>query len=205
VSTIQKALLRSGHLVWIISLVNVSLGFFISGFNPIANSISAVGLEEPVYAYTHRAADIVIGLSMCVFGVGLSAVTNGRARFTLIATCLLGASFVSAGIWTLDNPLHLLYNLSIVMIIVPVACALELKTFIRSAWFASFCLTVSFIHVFMFWSIYAGFIPQDVAGLIQRIWTLVLVGWFGITTRVLVQESANSFESDASKTTRASS
>jgi hypothetical protein len=181
----SRLLLRQGHVVWLVSIINISLGFFIAGFNPIAQSISEVGREAPAFAYTHRIADVVIGVCMCAFGLGLNIVGSGKAAFSMTASCLLGASFISAGIWTLGSPLHLLYNLSIVMILVPVACALELKDFVSSRRFETLCLAVSFIHVFMFWCIYAGFVLSNFSGLTQRIWTVVVMGWFGIAAYVI--------------------
>ena len=190
-NTSPRALVRAGHLVWIVSLVNAGLGFFIPGFDPFSQSISEVALESSGFAYTHRGADIVIGLSMCAFGLGAYMAAKRRLAFTLVAVCLLGASFISAGIWTLESPLHLLYNLSIFMIVVPLAFALELKASVR--WFDTFCLAVAFVHVFMFWLIYAGFMPQEVSGLIQRIWNLVLVSWFGAAAHIVCarEEPAN--------------
>jgi len=184
-TTVTGVLVRQAHLIWIVSIVNVALGFFISGFNPFAQSISAVGLQAPPFAYTHRVADIVIGVSMCAFGIGLLLRSRMKAVFSMVAIGLLGASFVSAGIWTMKSPLHLLYNLSIYLVLVPVVCALELKEIIGSRRFEVFCLAASFIHVFMFWCIYAGFIPREFDGLVQRIWTIVVMGWFGVAAHVV--------------------
>lgn len=179
--------LKQAHLIWVFSIINIGIGFVISGFNPLAQSISEVALEAPVFAYTHRFADIVIGLSMCVFGVALNSLTSRKMSFSLISIGLLGISMVSAGIWTLENPLHLLYNLSIVMIVIPVVFALEFKEQIESPSFETFCLITTFVHVFVFWCIYAGFIPQEYNGLIQRVWAVLTMGWFGVAAHLLVQ------------------
>ena len=176
--------LRQAHLVWLVSIVNIGIGFFIPGFNAVANSISAVAREAPAFAFTHRLADIIIGCSMALFSVGLHALSQKRVALSAISCFLLGLSFVSAGIWTLESPLHLLYNLSIVMILVPIASALELKHVLRSQRFENLCLVVSGIHVLMFWCIYADFIPQQFGGAIQRAWAAVLAGWFGVAASI---------------------
>ena len=179
--------LKQAHLVWLVSIINIGIGFVISGFNPIAQSISEVALEAPVFAYTHRLADIVIGLSMCVFGVALNALSYKKISFSMISIGLLGVSMVSAGIWTLESPLHLLYNLSIFMIIIPVVFALEFREEIESSSFETFCLATTFVHVFVFWCIYAGFIPQEYNGLVQRVWAILTMGWFGVAAHLLIQ------------------
>jgi hypothetical protein len=176
--------LRQAHVVWLVSIVNIGIGFFIPGFNAVANSISAVALEAPAFAFTHRLADIVIGCSMSLFAFGLHALSRKRVALSSISCFLLGLSFISAGIWTLETPLHLLYNLSIVMILVPIASALELKHVLRSQRFENLCLAVSSIHLFMFWCIYAEFIPQQFGGAIQRVWSAVLTGWFGVAASI---------------------
>ncbi len=189
-----NVLLKQTHLIWLFSIINIGIGFVISGFNPIAQSISEVALEAPVFAYTHRVADIVIGLSMCVFGVALNTLSYRKISFSMISIGLLGISMVSAGIWTLESPLHLLYNLSIFMIIVPVVFALEFKEKIESPSFETFCLTATFVHVFVFWCIYAGFIPPEYNGLVQRAWAVLTMGWFGVAAYLLIQSiSANQY------------
>ena len=180
-------LLKQTHLVWIVSIYNIGIGILIKGFNPISQSISEVALESPFFAYTHRMADVVIGLSMCFFALALVAEYKQRVSFSSICISLLGISMVSAGVWTLESPLHLLYNLSIFMIIVPVVFAFEFKEKIESAYFLKFCLILAFIHVLMFWLIYGGFIPQEINGLVQRVWAVPTMGWFGWAAYVLIQ------------------
>lgn len=185
-SSMIKLSLKQAHLIWLVSIINIGIGFVITGFNPVAQSISEVALEAPIFAYTHRLADIVIGLSMCVFGVALNAISFKKISFSMISIGLLGASMISAGVWTLESPLHLLYNLSIFMIIIPVVFALEFKEELDSPSFETFCLATSFVHVFIFWLIYAGFIPQEYNGLVQRLWAILTMGWFGIAAHLLI-------------------
>ncbi|PWK51819.1 DUF998 domain-containing protein [Pleionea mediterranea] len=198
---INSLLIRQAHLIWIVSVINIGLGVFIPGFDFFAKSISHVALEAPVFAYTHRVADIVIGVSMCVFALGSQVISPNRFSVSMLSTFLLGISMISAGIWTLESPLHLLYNLSIFMIIVPMAFALEFKNTIKSAAFENFSVAVTLLHVFMFWMIYAGFIPAEFNGLIQRIWAIPTMGWFGITAYMLGTQllSANNAKPATSK------
>ena len=121
---------------------------------------------------------------MSLFAFGLHSLSRKTVALSSISCFLLGLAFVSAGIWTLETPLRLLYNLLIVMILVPIASALELKHILRSQRFENLCLAVSGIHVFMFWCIYAGFIPQQFGGAIQRVWSAILAGWFGVAASI---------------------
>ncbi|WP_394203822.1 DUF998 domain-containing protein [Marinagarivorans algicola] len=179
-------LIKQAHLVWIASIINIGLGIIIPDFDFFSKSISYVALEAPVFAFTHRAADIIIGLSMCGFAFGIHQTSQSRLSAATLSAFLFGISMIGAGIWTLETPLHLMYNLSIFMIIVPMAFALEFKNIVKSGLFESFSVGVTVLHVFMFWLIYAGFIPQELDGLIQRLWAVPTMGWFGVAAHMLI-------------------
>lgn len=178
--------LYQGHLIWMVSIINIGIGFLIPNFDVLAKSISHVALEAPIYSVTHRAADILIGISMCVFSIGIYASSKYRFSSGALTIMLLGFSMISAGIWTLESPLHLLYNLSIFMILIPVCVALEFKGKLSSNRFEELSIILSLIHVFMFWLIYAGFIPSSYNGLIQRMWAIPTMGWFGYAAIVII-------------------
>lgn len=179
-------MIKQTHIVWIASIVNIGLGIIIPNFDYFSKSISYVALEAPIYAYTHRTADIVIGLSMFCFAIGVLRTSQSKFSPTALSSFLFGISMVSAGIWTLESPLHLLYNLSIFMIMLPIAFALEFKNSIKSNSFENVCIAVTVLHILMFWLIYAGFIPQEFNGLIQRLWAIPTMGWFGMATHFLL-------------------
>lgn len=188
-STTTYYLLKQGHIIWLASIINIGIGIVIPGFDFVAKSISHVALEAPIYAYVHRIADIVIGLSMCLFAIGIQKHAMRFSAAVLSCFCL-GLSMISAGIWTLETPLHLLYNLSIFMIIVPMSFALEFKNAINSKTFENISVSVTVLHVSMFWLIYAGFIPQEVNGLVQRLWAIPTMGWFGVAVSYLLSKDA---------------
>jgi len=175
----NKLTITQAHIIWIASIINIGIGTIIPGFDVLSKSISHVALEAPIFAFTHRTMDIVIGLSMSLFAVGLFKISPYKLSVASLTTLLLGCSMISAGIWTLESPLHLLYNLSIFMILIPICTALEFKNIVKSSKFEAFCVLLSLFHVLMFWLIYAGFIPQSYNGLIQRIWAVPTMGWFG--------------------------
>ena len=179
-------MIKQAHIVWLASIINIGLGIIIPDFDFFSKSISHVALEAPVFAYIHRAADVIIGLSMCGFAFGIHQTSQSRFSAATLSVFLLGISMISAGIWTLQTPLHLLYNLSIFMIIVPMAFALDFKNVVKSSSFESFSVAVTVLHVFMFWLIYAGFVPQEFNGLIQRLWAVPTMGWFGVAAHMLI-------------------
>lgn len=185
VLAMTRRLLWCGHLVWIVMTGNALLGFVVPGFHPLAQTISEVARAAPVFAWTHRALDVLVGLAMCAFAAGLQCAVHKRISLAALATGALGAAFASAGVWTLDSRLHLLYNLSIIQIVVPIAQALEFKDDLRSTRYETYSLLVSLFHLLMVWAIFAGFVPQACSGLVQRIWAIVMVSWFGVAAHML--------------------
>ncbi|XOV78236.1 MAG: DUF998 domain-containing protein [Aestuariibacter sp.] len=197
--------LYQGHLIWIVSIINIGIGLLIPGFDVFAKSISHVAMEAPVFAITHRAADIIIGLSMCIFSIGIYRLTKATFSVAALTVMLLGASMISAGVWTLNSPLHLLYNLSIFMILIPVCTALEFKGEVNSRRFERLSVMLSFIHVLMFWLIYAGFIPASYNGLVQRMWAIPTMAWFGYAAFVLLNNRTQPGHSPKGAATRGES
>lgn len=180
-----EILLKQAHIIWIAAIINISLGFFIDGYDPISQTMSQVSMEAPAIAFIHRLAIVVIGISICGFGVALHLLINRKYSFSLFANLLFGASLISAGIWTLESPLHLLYNLYLIMILVPVACALECREILNSKTFDNQCLFLVLIHIAMFWLIDEDFISRNYEGLAQRLWMIPTMGWFGVASLLL--------------------
>lgn len=181
-STIE-VLLKRAHAIWIAAIINVGLGFFISGYDPVAQTMSEVAREAPAFAFVHRLANVVIGISIGGFGVALHLLSNRKYSFPLFANLLFGTSLASAGIWTLESPLHLLYNLYIIMILVPMACALGCREILNSKIFDNLFLVL--IHVVMFWLIDEDFISGEYEGLAQRLWMIPTMGWYGVSSYLL--------------------
>jgi hypothetical protein len=185
VLAMTRRLVWCGHLVWILMAGNALLGFVVPGFHPLAQTISEVALAAPGFAWTHRVLDVLVGLAMCSFAAGLQCAVRKRISLAALATGALGVAFASAGVWTLESGLHLLYNLSIIQIIVPIAQALEFKDDIRSTRYETYSLLVSFFHLLMLWALGAGFVPLPWLGLAQRVWAIVMVSWFGVAAHLL--------------------
>lgn len=180
---------RQAYAIPVLGFFNIALGFFAVGYDPVTQTISEMALQTPGAAWTHRTLDVLIGVSMCLFAVGSHGLSGKRFSFTLVVVSLVGVSMISAGIWILESPLHELFGLSIFLIVVPVVFALELRDALRSPNFELYSLGMMFLHVTMFWLIYAGFIPDEYQGLNQRLWSLLTMLWYGVAAHVLLKRS----------------
>ena len=89
--------IKQAHIIWIASIFNIGIGFIIPGFDVLAKSISHVALEAPIFSITHRTLDVIIGVSMCVFALGLFRISTYKISAAAVTTFLLVCSMISAG------------------------------------------------------------------------------------------------------------
>ncbi|MCG7537556.1 DUF998 domain-containing protein [Pseudoalteromonas sp. OOF1S-7] len=176
---IKQAMLIPG-----LALYNIFVGLFASGYSVISQHISELALAAPFFSYTHRLADVLIGLSMCIFS--LVCLLVAKAKFTFLTMFAFGTTWVFAGVFILTSPLHDVYGLTTVLIVVPVIFALEMQEYYSSKYFKNFCVLVTLIHVVFFWFFNYGFMPIEYKGVTQRVWVAITLAWYGIAAYQVV-------------------
>jgi hypothetical protein len=179
---------KQAMLIPAFAFYNIFIGLFVSGYSVSTQRISELALEADFFAYSHRLADLLIGLSMCVFAV--ACLSTAKAKFTFITMFLFGLTWIFAGIFILTSPLHDIYGLTTLLIIVPVLFALEMREFYRSKKFQDFSVLVTLIHVIFFWFFNYGFMPVEYKGITQRVWVAITLLWYGVAAYQMLR-SAN--------------
>jgi hypothetical protein len=183
-------LVKQAILIPVFALYNIFIGLFVSGYSVVSQHISELALETPFFAYSHRVADILIGLSMCLFS--LACLLIAKAKFTFVTMFAFGLTWVFAGIFILGSPLHELYGLTTFLLVVPVIFALELKEYYDGKRFQNICVTVTLIHVVFFWFFNYGFMPIEYKGITQRLWVFITLAWYGLAAYKLVMVAGKS-------------
>ena len=89
-------------------------------------------------------------------------------------------TWIFAGIFILNSPLHDIYGLTNILIIVPVLFALEMREFYASKKFQDFSILVTLVHVVFFWFFNYGFMPVEYKGITQRVWVAITLVWYGV-------------------------
>ncbi|MBU1309492.1 MAG: DUF998 domain-containing protein [Gammaproteobacteria bacterium] len=169
---------KQAMLIPAFAFYNMFIGLFVSGYSVTSQHMSELALETEFFAYSHRLADILIGLSMCWFAFACFSIA--KAKFTFLTMFSFGMTWVFAGIFIMNNPLHDIYGLTTLLIVVPVVFALEMREFYGSKKFQDFSILVTLIHVAFFWAFDKGLMPIEYKGITQRIWVAITLIWYGI-------------------------
>ncbi len=187
-------LVKQAILIPVLALYNITIGLLVSGYSIISQHISELALETQFFAYSHRLADILIGLSMCAFA--FACLSIAKAKFTFVTMFAFGLTWISAGIFILISPLHDIYGLTTILLVVPVLFALEMGDYYRSKKFQNISVLVTLTHVTFFWFYSYGFMPTEFKGLTQRIWVFITLAWYGFAAYQLVAVANKSSKSD---------
>ena len=169
---------KQAMLIPAFALYNIFIGLFVSGYSVVSQHISELALEAQFFAYSHRITDILIGVSMCLFAQACLSIA--KAKFTFLTMFSFGITWIFAGIFILNSPLHDVYGLTTILLIVPVIFALEMREIYASKNFQNFCVLVSLTHVVFFWFFSYGFMPVEFKGVTQRVWVAITLLWYGV-------------------------
>ncbi|WP_445359980.1 DUF998 domain-containing protein [Microbulbifer sp. EKSA005] len=175
--------IRQAMLIPVFALYNIFLGLFLPGYSIVTQHISELALESPFFSYSHRLTDILIGLSMCIFS--LACLSLAKAKFTFLTMFAFGVTWIFAGLFIMNSPLHDVYGLTSILMVVPVIFALEMRNYYISKKFQDLCVLVTLIHVVFFWFFSYGYMPVEYKGVTQRIWVAVTLIWYGLAAYLL--------------------
>lgn len=169
---------KQAMLIPAFAFYNIFIGLFVSGYNITSQHISELALEAEFFAYSHRLTDILIGLSMCLFA--FACLSLAKAKFTFLTMFSFGMTWIFAGIFIMNSPLHDIYGLTTILMVVPVIFVLEMQEFYVSVKFKNFSILVTLIHVAFFWAFDKGLMPIEYKGITQRVWVAITLMWYGV-------------------------
>ena len=172
---------KQAYIIPVLAIVNITIGLFVSGYDVVSQRISELALETPFISYTHRIIDIIIGISICVFALQIFRVVKGY--FSLLTIFAFGLTWVFAGIFIFTSPLHDVYGLTTVLIIIPLIFVIEYRDVLTSKYFETYSIITSLIHMMFFWFFNYGFFSQDNVGITQRVWVFITLIWFGVAAK----------------------
>ncbi|WP_086932929.1 DUF998 domain-containing protein [Agarilytica rhodophyticola] len=175
---------KQAMFIPVFAFYNIFVGLFAADYSVISQHISELALESPFFAYSHRLTDILIGLSMCLFSTVCLSIA--KAKFTFLTMFAFGITWIFAGIFILTSPLHDIYGLTTILIVVPVLFALEMRDYYLSRNFQNLCVLVTLIHTVFFWFFNYGFMPFEYKGVTQRVWVAITLVWYGLAAYQVV-------------------
>ena len=121
---------------------------------------------------------ILTSISLFVLAVGLSINFKGKFILTSILTFAFGVTFVFGAIYPIGSPWHGFYGLGLFIMILPFIFLYELGGELNNKAVHRISITAGFLMFFYLWSMIARLDPIDFRGLTQRLFGIVVFGWF---------------------------
>lgn len=184
-------------------LMVIVTGVLIPGYSSVSQHMSEIGtLDRPVARVLHFGA-MVAGASVVLFGIGLKVRHPKAFNFTALAAITFGIAYFASGIFHSGSPLHGLYGLTALYVLVPAFFAAELPAQMRSPFIVRTSLLAALLSLCYMSFMYAGVEPDAVRGITQRLAALVIFGWYPVASHWLLRTSARSSESTVADVARA--
>ncbi len=168
-------------------LVLMIWSLFVPGYSSTAQHLSELDLLHHPIAMAARIVSFIVGLPLVAFGVTLLFGKAPRMVFTGATSLLLGASMISTGIFLMGSPLHGLYGVAIVLILVPACYAAELPRRNETRLDVTISLIVASANLAYVWLLLNNLEPHAVRGLTQRISILITFGWYSYASTALLR------------------
>lgn len=188
---VQTVAIRQAVVVPLGSMVGLMLVCLtVPGYSSISQHMSELGLLGGYPAILLRALAITAGASIIVFSLALFWHPGERFSFTSATSMLFGINMLSNGVFTMGSPLHGLYGVGLFVVLTPALFAAEMnpawrdrKIFVVSKW-------VAILTQCYFWLSIMGLDPDGFHGLTQRLFSILIFGWYSYVSYTLITEPA---------------
>lgn len=194
---LQQILVRQSVVLPMLALIEIAIGMFTPGYDSVAQHLSVLGVgDSPVATYVN-ASGFLIGVSVCLFALGLQLMKRSLAWSPLLIL-VFGVSMISNGLFEMGSPMHGLHGIGMVITIAPLACAVEFRDRLRSPRFEAYSLLTTVASFVYLWMLVTGAESEAFAGLTQRIASLVTYAWFAVSAWMLSTQSRDALQNGPS-------
>lgn len=154
-------------------------GLFAVNYSHWGQHASELGINPNRTAVVLFQAGIVL-TSLSLFGLALGLLLNFKKQFTLTAilTFAFGVTFIFGAIFPIGSPWHGFYGLGLFIMLLPFIFLYELKDLLPAKQIHPISIIAGFLMFFYLWSMVARLDPMDYRGLTQRLFGMVVFGWF---------------------------
>lgn len=166
------------------ALLPMLIGFTVPEYSSVSQHLSELALLDHPIALIIRIADVIMGVSLLLLALGLLLSAPKRFFFTIVTSCILGASMMSNGLFVMGSPLHGLYGAALILPLAPACFAAE---FCENRKIVTLSLAVALFTMVYLWLMLFGFDPEGFRGLTQRAATLIMWGWYSLASYALIK------------------
>ena len=176
----KHILIKQGIFLPLIYFSTVILaGFFADDYHHWARHASELALNsDPAAVLIFNIGAALTGISLILLGLGF--VLNPGRRFVLTAalTVVFGITFLFGAIFAIGSPLHGLYGIGMCVMLVPFAFLYEQATLFDKGAVHMLSIAAGLMMFLYLWSMIAGLDPVNLRGVTQRLFAIVVFGWY---------------------------
>jgi hypothetical protein len=172
--------------VWFGFVIIASL--FAENYSHITHHFSALAVntnKTAVLISTIGAA--TMGIMMILFSIGLILYFKKRLLITSSLIAIFGISFLFGSVFPMGSPLHSLYDISLSIVLAPFIFLYEINKFLNLKRLNNISLICGFLAGLYLWASITRIDPQVYAGITQRLYALVLLGWMAYVGYILAK------------------
>lgn len=169
-------------------------GLFASDYSHLGQHASELGINvNTIAVIIFQAGIIATSISMFILAIGLRVNFMSRFYLTPILVLIFGITFIFGAIFPIGSPWHGAYGFGLMVMLIPFVFLYELNGIIKSKALHRISIIAGLLMFIYLWSMIAGLDPISYRGLSQRIFGLVVFGWFSYISfhlNRLLKESA---------------
>lgn len=183
----KKLLIRQAtYLPFIYFGFIIIAGFFASDYSHWGQHASELGINSSQTAvFLFQAGIYLTSISLFALAIGLLINFQNKFILTSILIFVFGVTFVFGAIYPMGSPWHGAYGLGLFIMILPFVFLYELGEKATSKTIRWISITASFLMFIYLWSMVARIDPMNFRGLTQRLFAIVVFGWFSIMSYYL--------------------
>ncbi|NLO01701.1 MAG: DUF998 domain-containing protein [Bacteroidales bacterium] len=157
----------------------VIAGSFAQDYSHVRQHASELGINPDMNAVILFKSGIIL-TSVSLFFLSVGLLFHFRYRFLISAILVFsfGVTFIFGTIFPIGTPWHGLYGFGLFIMILPFVFLYELSDLNRNKAISIISIAAGFLMFFYLWSMIAGLDPLNYRRLTQRLFGLVVFGWF---------------------------
>jgi hypothetical membrane protein len=156
-------------------------GLFADNYSHLGQHASELGINtNKAASFLFKTGVILTSLSLFALSLGLRLMFGKRFTLFPILVFLFGVTFIFGALFPIGSPWHGLYGLGLFIMITPYVFLYELKDLSQNKTLHVLSIIAGLLMFLYLWSMVAGLDPMDFRGLTQRLFGVVVFGWFSL-------------------------
>lgn len=154
-------------------------GFFANDYTHMGQHASELGISSNKSAVILFKVGVFL-TSFSLFALAIGLLLNFKSKFTLSSILIFafGVTFIFGAIYPIGSPWHGFYGLGLFIMILPFIFLYELGGQLNNKAVHRISITAGLLMFFYLWSMIARLDPINYRGLTQRLFGIVVFGWF---------------------------